>query len=67
MIGNENAMRHFRFDPFMHRPLERCTVGALRADAAGVDTEPRSAGTPQPRPERPVRIADIGVMSGAAR
>ena len=66
MIGSENAMRHFRFDPFAHRPPERCTVAALRAEAAGVDTAPRSAGAPPPRPERPVRIADIGVMSGSA-
>jgi predicted TIM-barrel fold metal-dependent hydrolase len=29
----ENAMRVFRFDPFAHRPKEKCTVGALRADA----------------------------------
>jgi len=38
----ENAMRHFRFDPFAHRPRERSTVGALRAEAAadGVDTSP---------------------------
>jgi predicted TIM-barrel fold metal-dependent hydrolase len=67
MISSENAMRHFRFDPFAHRPPELCTVRALRAEAAGVDTAPRSAGTPQPRPERPVRIADIAAMSGAAR
>jgi hypothetical protein len=66
MIGSENAMRHFRFDPFAHRPPQRCTVRALRAEA-GVDTTPRSAGTPQPRPERPVRIADIAAMSAAAR
>jgi len=67
MIGSENAMRHFRFDPFAHRPPERCTVGALRAEASGVDTTERSAGTPQPRPKRPVRISDIAAMSGAAR
>ena len=28
-----NAMRAFRYDPFSHRPRERCTVGALRAEA----------------------------------
>ena len=67
MIGHENAMRHFRFDPFARRPPEKCTVGALRAEAAGVDTTLRSSGAPQPRPERPVRIADVAALSGAAR
>jgi predicted TIM-barrel fold metal-dependent hydrolase len=37
-ITHENAMRHFRFDPFATRPRERCTVAALRAEAADVDT-----------------------------
>ena len=32
-ITYENAMRIFRFDPFPHRPKEKCTVGALRAEA----------------------------------
>lgn len=41
-VTHENAMRHFRFDPFVHRPRERCTVAALRAEAAGVDVTPRS-------------------------
>src|SRR5439155_12565170 len=30
-LSHENAMRHFRFEPFAHRPRETCTVGALRA------------------------------------
>jgi len=34
----ENAMREFRYEPFSIRPRERCTVGALRAEAIGVDT-----------------------------
>ncbi len=58
MIGFENALRHFRFDPFGHRPREQCTVGALRAEAAGVDTTLRAMARPQPRPERPVLISD---------
>jgi predicted TIM-barrel fold metal-dependent hydrolase len=39
-ITHENAARIFSFDPFEHRPREACTVGALRALAAGagVDT-----------------------------
>jgi predicted TIM-barrel fold metal-dependent hydrolase len=66
-IGSENALRHFRFDPFAHRPREACTVAALRYEAAGVDTTPRSAGAPPPAPERPVLIEDIPAMSAAAR
>jgi predicted TIM-barrel fold metal-dependent hydrolase len=33
-----NAMRIFQFDPFATRPREKCTVGALRAEADGVTT-----------------------------
>ncbi|MHB8594329.1 MAG: hypothetical protein ACYDB3_08365, partial [Acidimicrobiales bacterium] len=40
-MTHANAMRHFRFDPFAHRPREQCTVGALRAGAADVDVMPR--------------------------
>jgi predicted TIM-barrel fold metal-dependent hydrolase len=31
-VTHRNAMRDFRFDPFAHRPPERCTAGALRAE-----------------------------------
>jgi hypothetical protein len=44
-ITHLNAMRNFSFDPFAHRPRERCTVAALRAEAADVDTTPVSHGT----------------------
>jgi hypothetical protein len=37
-ITHLNAMKHFRFDPFSVRPREKCTVAALRAEAADVDT-----------------------------
>jgi predicted TIM-barrel fold metal-dependent hydrolase len=40
-ITHLNAMHHFRFDPFAVRPREHCTVGALRAEAADVDTVTR--------------------------
>ena len=40
-VTHRNAMRHFRFDPFAHRPKEQCTVGALRAQAVDVDVTPR--------------------------
>ena len=32
-ITHLNAMRIFKFDPFKHRPREKCTVAALRAEA----------------------------------
>jgi predicted TIM-barrel fold metal-dependent hydrolase len=41
-ITHENAMRIFSYDPFSIRPRERCTVGALRQEAADVDTSPVS-------------------------
>ena len=43
-ITHENAMRHFRYDPFAVRRRDDCTVGALRALATGVDLSPK-AGT----------------------
>jgi hypothetical protein len=39
-----NAMRVFQLDTFSVRPRERCTVGALRAEAADVDTSIKSLG-----------------------
>ncbi|MET0628948.1 MAG: amidohydrolase family protein, partial [Acidimicrobiia bacterium] len=39
-----NACRWYNFDPFEHRTREECTVGALRAQALDVDTEPREYG-----------------------
>jgi predicted TIM-barrel fold metal-dependent hydrolase len=41
-ITHENAMRWYSFDPFAHRPRERCTVGALRAEAGDWDVSVRS-------------------------
>jgi Amidohydrolase len=37
-ITHLNAMKHFQFDPFSVRAREKCTVGALRAEASDVDT-----------------------------
>jgi hypothetical protein len=42
----ENACRFYKFDPFEHIPREQCTVNALRAQAADVDTTPRRYGPP---------------------
>jgi predicted TIM-barrel fold metal-dependent hydrolase len=39
-----NAARWYQFDPFAHRTREECTVAALRAHAADVDTTPREYG-----------------------
>ncbi|HEV7732650.1 MAG TPA: amidohydrolase family protein [Candidatus Binatia bacterium] len=41
-VSHENALRWLRFDPFAHRPRERATVAALRADARDVDLRTRS-------------------------
>jgi predicted TIM-barrel fold metal-dependent hydrolase len=41
-ISHRNAMRHFRYDPFALRSEEGCTVGALRASAAGWNVGIRS-------------------------
>jgi len=37
-------MRFFRYDPFSIRPREKCTVGALRAEAKGHDVSIQSKG-----------------------
>ena len=55
-VTHENALRHFRFDPFAVRPREKCTVRALREEAAGVDVTPRSVA---PRLERKTGAADL--------
>jgi predicted TIM-barrel fold metal-dependent hydrolase len=36
-ITHLNAMGHYRFDPFAHRPRDECTVAALRAESPDVD------------------------------
>ena len=55
-VTHENAMRHFRYDPFAARARETCTVGALRAQATDVDIAPRSMA---PRLERKTGAADL--------
>jgi predicted TIM-barrel fold metal-dependent hydrolase len=56
----ENACRWYQFDPFANRPKEQCTVGALRAEAAGHDVSIRSYD--QGRFERSVGV-DLGEMT----
>ncbi len=48
-MTHENAMRHFRYDPFRHVPKEQATVGALRAQAVDVDLSLKSHGGLAPR------------------
>jgi predicted TIM-barrel fold metal-dependent hydrolase len=36
-ISHENAMRHYKFDPFAYRAKQDCTAKALRAEANDVD------------------------------
>jgi predicted TIM-barrel fold metal-dependent hydrolase len=40
-VTHANAMRHYQFDPFRTREPGQCTVAALRAEAADVDTVTR--------------------------
>jgi predicted TIM-barrel fold metal-dependent hydrolase len=63
-ITHENAMRWYRFDPFAVRPAERCTVGALRAEAAGHDIAERSYD--KGRFERTRDGIDLGSLSQRA-
>jgi predicted TIM-barrel fold metal-dependent hydrolase len=56
----ENAIREFRLDPFSHRPKEKCTVGALRAESPDVDVALKSHGGNAPaQGTRPVTARDI--------
>jgi predicted TIM-barrel fold metal-dependent hydrolase len=63
-IGHDNAMRWYSFDPFAHRPKERCTVAALRAEAAGHDVSIRSRDTG--RVDRSRKGADLGKLAAKA-
>ena len=47
-ITYENAMRHFRYDPFRHVPKQQATVAALRAQAKDVDLSVKSHGGLRP-------------------
>ncbi len=60
-ITHANAMRHFHYDPFAVRPREKCTVGALRAEATTVDTSEVSHRRPGQEPR--TGIVDLGVVA----
>jgi predicted TIM-barrel fold metal-dependent hydrolase len=73
-ITHENAMRHFRFDPFSVRSKEMCNVGALRAGARDVDVASRPAvhanGREKPdgpQPAKKVKVADLTGRRGLDR
>lgn len=60
-----NAMREFSFDPFSIHARENCTVGALRAQAKHVKTEPALGlgGADHGRNDgKPVTSGDINAM-----
>jgi predicted TIM-barrel fold metal-dependent hydrolase len=48
-VTHLNAMRLFSFDPFVKRPPESCTVGALRQEVRGHDISLRSYGVKENR------------------
>jgi predicted TIM-barrel fold metal-dependent hydrolase len=60
-ITHENALREFRLDAFAHRPREKCTVAALRAESPDVDLSLKSQGGKPPTEgeARPVTARDI--------
>jgi len=62
-MTHENAMRLFDYDPFSVIPRDRATVGALRAKATGVDTQPKPSGKPVVRPTVPIRIVDLAART----
>ncbi|HYC21611.1 MAG TPA: amidohydrolase family protein [Candidatus Bathyarchaeia archaeon] len=61
-ISWENAMRLFQLDAFKHRPREKCTAGALRAESPDVDLSVKSLQGGKPPSEsdgRPVTTSDV--------
>lgn len=58
-ITHGNAMRLFSYDPYAHVPKERCTVGALRAQAQDVDTAPKPSGKEIKKPDKEVTILTL--------
>jgi predicted TIM-barrel fold metal-dependent hydrolase len=58
MITHENAMRMLQFDPYSIRPREKCTVGALRAEATDVDPIRESTGERR-KTDGPVTITGL--------
>jgi predicted TIM-barrel fold metal-dependent hydrolase len=66
-ITHLNAMKLFNFEPFKIRPREKCTVGALRAEARDVDVGYLpTAGIPPKRGEGIVALKDVMGQLGEA-
>jgi len=68
-VTHLNAMREFSFDPFAIHGRENCTVGALRAQATHVSTEPALGlgGADHGRHDnKPVTSGDINAMFAEA-
>jgi predicted TIM-barrel fold metal-dependent hydrolase len=63
-ITHLNAMSLFSWDPYALRPMEECTVGALRAQAEGVDPVTRGRGR---RDEGTRSAAEFGKILGSTR
>jgi predicted TIM-barrel fold metal-dependent hydrolase len=62
-ITHLNAMRCYSFDPFSIRPRERCTVGALRAEATDVDIEIKSMGRRKADADGAAASARLGAVA----
>ncbi|MFP5515551.1 MAG: amidohydrolase, partial [Alphaproteobacteria bacterium] len=68
-VTHLNVMREFSYDPFSVLGRENCTVGALKARAKHVKTEPMlglGGAVPQVRKDGPVTSGDINKMFAAA-
>ena len=64
-ITHLNAMKAYSYDPFTSIPRARATVGALRANAAGVDTAIRSTKRVSRDGPKATRAIDLGRLSAA--
>ena len=58
-ITHLNAMKFFQYDPFKIRPREKCTAGALRAEAEGHDVSIVAKGR-RVEHDAPTKVAVFG-------
>ena len=58
-ITHLNAMKFFQYDPFKIRPREKCTAGALRAEAEGHDVSVVAKGR-RVEHDAPTKVAVFG-------
>jgi predicted TIM-barrel fold metal-dependent hydrolase len=64
-ITYENACRWYHFDPFAHRAKADCTVGALRAGAAGHDVSIHSYDTGRYQRRKGIEIGKLAERATA--